>query len=142
MLQRLLLTALAATFVAGVGYAGETQSKIVIPVEKVSPTSGKAMFKSYCAPCHGVDGKGNGPAANALKPAPTDLTELTKQNHGRFPDSHIVAVLEFGSAVPAHGSSLMPVWGPILGKMDQANSQQKHLRISNLSRYLESIQAK
>jgi len=36
----------------------------------------------------------------------------------------------------------MPVWGPILGKMDKANSQQKQLRISNLSRYLESIQAK
>ena len=142
MLQRLLLTALAATFVAGVGYAGETQSKIVIPVEKVSPTSGHAMFNSYCAPCHGVDGKGNGPAAKALKPSPTDLTELTKQNHGRFPDSHIVAVLEFGAEVPAHGSNLMPVWGPILGKIDQANTQQKHLRISNLSRYLESIQAR
>ncbi|MDE3186159.1 MAG: cytochrome c [Acidobacteriota bacterium] len=141
MLQRLLLTALAAAFVAGVGYAGETQSKIIIPVNKVSPTSGQAMFKSYCAPCHGVDGKGNGPAANALKPAPTDLTELRKQNRGRFPDSHIVAVLEFGTEVPAHGSNLMPVWGPILGKMDQANSQQKQLRISNLSRYLESIQA-
>ena len=142
MLQRLLLTALAAAFAAGVGYAGQTQSKIIIPADKTSPTSGQAMYKSYCAPCHGVDGKGNGPAASALKPAPTDLTLLTKQNHGRFPGTHIVAVLEFGVDIPAHGSNLMPVWGPILGKMDKANSQQKQLRISNLSRYLESIQAK
>ncbi len=34
----------------------------------------------------------------------------------------------------------MPVWGPILGKMNQTNFQDKQLRISNLSRYLESIQ--
>ena len=142
MLQRLLLTAFAAACVAGMGYAAQTESKIVIPVKKVSATSGQGMFKSYCAPCHGVDGKGNGPAATALKPAPTDLTQLTKQNHGKFPDSHIVAVLQFGTEVPAHGSAAMPVWGPILGKMEQANSQQKQLRISNLSRYLESIQAK
>ena len=142
MLQRLLLTAVAAACVAGMGYAAQTESMIVIPVKKVSPTSGQEMFNNYCAPCHGVDGKGHGPAATALKPAPTDLTVLTKQNHGKFPDSHIVAVLQFGTDVPAHGSAAMPVWGPILGKMDQANSQQKHLRISNLSRYLESIQAK
>jgi hypothetical protein len=34
------------------------------------------------------------------------------------------------------------VWGPVLGKMDQANTQERQLRISNLSRYLETIQAK
>lgn len=142
MLQRLLLACVAAACVAGMGYASQTESKIVIPVNKVSPTSGHEMFNNYCAPCHGVDGKGHGPAATALKAAPTDLTVLTKQNHGKFPDSHIVAVLQFGTDVPAHGSAAMPVWGPILGKMDQANSQQKQLRISNLSRYLESIQAR
>lgn len=142
MFQRLLLTALAAACVAGVGYAAQTESKIVIPVNKVSATSGKAMFNDYCAPCHGVDGKGNGPAATALRPAPTDLTGLTKQNQGKFPGTHIVAVLEFGTNVPAHGSAVMPVWGPILGKMSQTSLQEKQLRISNLSRYLESIQAK
>ena len=36
--------------------------------------------------------------------------------------------------------AVMPVWGPILGKMNQTNRQEKDLRISNLSRYLESIQ--
>ena len=35
----------------------------------------------------------------------------------------------------------MPVWGPILGNMNRTNLQDKQLRISNLSRYLESIQA-
>jgi hypothetical protein len=36
----------------------------------------------------------------------------------------------------------MPVWGPILGKMNQSNPQDKLLRVSNLSRYLETLQVK
>jgi hypothetical protein len=36
----------------------------------------------------------------------------------------------------------MPVWGPILGKMEMTNPQEKLLRISNLSRYLETLQVK
>jgi hypothetical protein len=53
-----------------------------------------------------------------------------------------MVVLQNGIDIPSHGAAEMPVWGPILGKMDQANMQDRLLRISNLSRYLESIQAK
>ena len=140
MLKYLLLTTLAAVFTAGVGYADQSPTKVTIPVNKTSPTSGKQMFTSYCAPCHGVDGRGHGPAATALKDQPSDLTGLMKKNHGRFPDTHIVAILQFGVSVPSHGSAEMPVWGPILGKMNVANAQDKQLRISNLSRYIESMQ--
>lgn len=142
MLKRLLLTTLAVAFAISVGYADQSNRKIVISVNKTSPTSGKQMFTSYCAPCHGVDGRGHGPAAVALKVQPTDLTGLNQKNHGKFPDTHIVSVLQFGAAVPAHGTAEMPVWGPILGQMNTNNLQAKQLRISNLSRYVESIQAK
>jgi hypothetical protein len=67
---------------------------------------------------------------------------LRRNNHGKFPDAHVVSVMQFGSDVQAHGSADMPVWGPILGHMSANNVQDKQLRISNLSRYLESIQAK
>jgi mono/diheme cytochrome c family protein len=100
------------------------------------------MFVSYCASCHGADGKGNGPAAAALKMPPTDLTLLSRNNNGKFPGAHIVAVLQYGADIPSHGSAEMPVWGPILGKMDKANHQVKQLRISNLSQYLETLQVK
>lgn len=142
MLNRLLLVSLSAAMAVGLGYADESKTKVIIPVNRTSPVSGKQMYSGYCAPCHGVDGRGNGPAAAALKAQPTDLTGLSRKNHGKFPDEHIVTVLEFGSTVTAHGSAEMPVWGPILGKMDQRNSQERQLRISNLSRYLESIQAR
>jgi mono/diheme cytochrome c family protein len=100
------------------------------------------MFASYCASCHGEDGKGAGPAAAALKITPVDLTMLSKKNGGKFPDRHTIAVLEFGEQTAAHGSAAMPVWGPALGKLNPSNSSDRPMRISNLIRYLESIQAK
>ncbi len=142
MLKRLLLTAMAAALVVSMSYANQSNGKTVIPVTKTTPTSGMQMYNSYCAPCHGVDGRGHGPAASALKVQPTDLTDLLKKNNGKFPDAHVVAVLQFGTEVRSHGSAEMPVWGPILGKMNRTNLQDKQLRISNLSRYLESIQTR
>jgi mono/diheme cytochrome c family protein len=41
-----------------------------VPIKPTSPVSGKGMFTSYCAACHGAEGKGNGPAAEALKTPP------------------------------------------------------------------------
>ena len=142
MLKSLLITGMAALVAASLGFANQTPSKMVIPVDETAPTNGKQMYTNYCAPCHGTDGRGHGPAAVALKAQPTDLTVLTKNNHGKYPDTHVVAILQFGTDVPAHGSALMPVWGPILGNMNRTNAQEKLLRISNLSRYLETIQAR
>jgi mono/diheme cytochrome c family protein len=98
------------------------------------------MYTSYCAPCHGINGKGQGPAATAMSPKPSDLTVLMRKNHGRYPDTHVVAILEFGTEASPHGAATMPVWGPILGNMNRSNLQDKQLRISNLARYLETIQ--
>jgi mono/diheme cytochrome c family protein len=142
MLKRLLLTTLAGVFFAGMGLAAQSTSKVTIPVNKTSATSGKEMFTSYCAPCHGVDGRGHGPVASSLKTVPTDLTMMSKNNHGVFPDTHIASVLDFGSSVPTHGTPEMPVWGPILGKMNTSNALDKQLRITNLSHYIESMQTK
>lgn len=141
MLKSLLITAMAALLTVSLSFAQQSEpNKIVIPVNKTVPTNGKQMYMSYCAPCHGVDGKGQGPAASAMKTSPTDLTVLAKNNNGKYPDAHIVTVLRFGSELPAHGSAQMPVWGPILGNMNRSNDMDKQLRISNLSRYLETIQ--
>ena len=142
MLKSLLVAATAAMLAVSLSFADQSQSKVVIPVNKTAANDGKQMYTNYCAPCHGVDGKGRGPAATSLKAMPTDLTELQKNNNGRFPDTHVVAILQFGANVPAHGSATMPVWGPILGNMNRMNIQEKQLRISNLSRYLETIQAR
>ena len=40
---------------------------------------GKDLFLRRCASCHGEDGKGNGPAAAALKTPSADLTQISKK---------------------------------------------------------------
>ncbi len=142
MFKRISLIAAAAILVIAAGYADQTRGKIVIPVGRTNPTDGKMMYSSYCAPCHGADGRGQGPTAVALKTQPVDLTMLARTHHGKYPDTHVLSVLKFGVDVPAHGSAEMPVWGPILDKFDKTQLQDRSLRLANLTRYLESIQAK
>jgi mono/diheme cytochrome c family protein len=142
MLKRLSLITAAALLALGVGFADQSNQKVTLKADKTSATSGKQMYASYCAPCHGVDGRGHGPVAPALKVAPTDLSLLARNNSGKFPATHIVAVLQNGSALPAHGTALMPVWGPIFGRMNVSNQQERQLRITNVSRYLETLQVK
>lgn len=141
MLKCLLLSILAAAVSVGVGYA-QSNTNGTTAVNKTAATSGKQMYINYCASCHGVEGRGNGPAAATLKMPPTDLTALSRNNHGEFPETHIVTVLQYGVEFPSHGSAEMPVWGPIFGKMEKVNPQIKQLRISNLIRYLKTLQVK
>jgi mono/diheme cytochrome c family protein len=79
-----------------------------------NPVSGKETFLKYCASCHGEDGKGNGPAAMALKPPPSDLTTLSVRDRGKYPAGYIAALVKFGKSLAAHGSLDMPVWGLVL----------------------------
>lgn len=144
MLRNLILVTLAAVFAAGMSYADQNNGKVVVPVSKTPANSGKQMYASYCASCHGVDGKGNGPVASSLKQTPADLSVLSRNNGGKYPTDHVIAVLQFGAAASAHGTADMPVWGPVLSKLDESSTQSssKALRISNLAKYIETLQAK
>lgn len=113
-----------------------------VPVKPINAASGSQMFASYCAVCHGTDGKGNGPAASALKQAPADLTALTGKNGGKYPAMHISSLLRGEAELPAHGSKDMPVWGPLFRQMSQGHEAEVQQRIANLNEYVESIQKK
>ena len=106
------------------------------------PSSGKEMYMAYCASCHGADGKGNGPAAPALKTPATDLTQIAAKNGGTFPEAHIMQIIKGDSMTAAHGNKDMPVWGPVFLQMGGHDTAQVQLRIRNLTKYLASIQAK
>src|SRR5215471_17819161 len=99
------------------------QEKVIkhVPVKHTSPTSGREMFATYCAVCHGANGTGKGPAASALKSAPTDLTGLTAKNSGKFPSMHVSSVLRGEAELPAHGSKDMPVWGSLFRNLSQGH---------------------
>jgi len=112
------------------------------PAAQTSPASGKEMFMSYCASCHGKDAKGDGPAASALKTPPADLTALAKTNGGHYPDMKVTSVLRGEAKLAAHGTQDMPVWGPVFWKMSQGHEGEVTQRIANLNHYIASLQEK
>jgi len=113
-----------------------------VPITKTSPVSGKEMYDNYCAVCHGKDGKGDGPAASALKTPPNDLTALARNAGGKYPASHVAAVIRGQATTAAHGTQDMPVWGPLFSTISQGHEAQVQQRITNLVAYVESLQAK
>jgi mono/diheme cytochrome c family protein len=112
------------------------------PAKVTSPASGKEMFTSYCASCHGLDGKGSGPATKALTAAPADLTVLASRNGGKYPSDKVAAILRGQTNLMPHGDQEMPVWGPVFRQMSGGDEGQVTMRIANLNRYLESLQTK
>ena len=131
---------LSSLFLFPVSNSPQTIDKEQLPSDFVP--SGKVMFKQYCAACHGLDAKGNGPARAALKiPAP-DLTTLAKRHGGEFPIDYVTNVLQFGPGLAAHGSSDMPTWGAIFMYMDNNNHAAVQKRIKNLCDYLIMLQEK
>ncbi|HTW58365.1 MAG TPA: cytochrome c [Terriglobales bacterium] len=113
-----------------------------VPITKSPSNSGVEMFKSYCAVCHGTDGKGDGPAASALKTAPPDLTVLAQKNGGKYPAAHVASVIRGQAILPSHGTEDMPVWGPLFSSISQGNESQVQQRTANLVQYIGTLQAK
>jgi mono/diheme cytochrome c family protein len=142
MLRRIYFATGVAALSAAVLCA--QQSKITVRVPRTPADSGKQMYVNHCAPCHGVDGRGHGPTAAALKFPPPDLTTIAKAHNGVFPAEHVEAVLRFGVDNPAHGSKEMPVWGPLLRSRDEigGTNPEQALRMSNLVRYVKALQVK
>ena len=69
------------------------------------PGAGVALFRTRCAPCHGAEGRGNGPAAAAMNPRPTNLADLARRT--AVTDSAERAVIERGRrGMPAFGRLL------------------------------------
>jgi mono/diheme cytochrome c family protein len=100
--------------------------------------SGATLYRQYCASCHGIDGKGHGPARVALRiPAP-DLTTLAKRHGGKFPSEYVTGVLRFGPGVFSHGSAKMPIWGQLFTYYYNSDSARR--RVQNLIDYLSTLQ--
>lgn len=122
-------------------FAQEKPKINVAPAKPTSPTSGKEMYQAYCASCHGIDGTGRGPAAGALKQAPTNLTRLAKSNGGTYPMASVQQAILGDTSTMAHGSKEMPVWGPVFSSGSFSKSYVQ-LRVVNLAKHIETLQEK
>lgn len=109
---------------------------------------GLTEYEIACIPCHGIDGRGHGEAANSLKTVPSDLTVLSRSNNGEFPRSRIIKQIDVRAMVAAHGQREMPVWGnryrrnAFPGESRNDFDQRARLQIEALAGYIKSIQVR
>jgi mono/diheme cytochrome c family protein len=104
-------------------------------------TYGADLFRFYCASCHGATGQGV-KAVSARGPAPPDLTTLARHNNGVFPRDRVRETITFGknaTAISAHGTAGMPVWGVIFRGLEPSDTMTQ-IRIENLVRFIETLQ--
>jgi mono/diheme cytochrome c family protein len=113
-----------------------------VPIAATSPASGQEMYKTYCAVCHGADAKGNGPAVEALKVPPPDLTALAGKNGGKYPALKVAAIIRGEDVLAAHGSKDMPIWGHLFRSISGGHESEVQQRVANLNKYIESLQKK
>lgn len=137
LLRPCLALALGVGLLLGPASAEEPEPDLVLA------ELGAPYFRSYCASCHGLDGKGGGPAASSLRTKPADLTLISARRDGTFPDGEIAKFIDGRFDLAAHGSREMPIWGERLsegipdGRSADAIARGKILVIVE---YLKSIQ--
>jgi mono/diheme cytochrome c family protein len=87
---------------------------------------GKKLYASYCAACHGDQGKGDGVAARSLPVKPADHTNGAVMN--QFSDKFLADIISKGGSA-VNKSAFMPAWGSSL------NNKQ----VLDIVAYLRSI---
>ena len=107
-----------------------------------STDRGAQLFKTYCAACHGANGRGAGPASEQFRKIPPDLTKYTVNNGGVFPSERVRRIID-GTGVAAHGDRDMPVWGDAFqGGREGLTADAAKARIDLIVRFLEAIQGR
>ena len=77
--------------------------------------------------------------AKSLNVPPADLTRISARNGGTFPLARISRIIAGEQLPRGHGTSEMPVWGPIFSRVD-SDQDLGRVRIDNLARYVRDLQ--
>jgi mono/diheme cytochrome c family protein len=107
--------------------------------------SGEDLYQRFCASCHGVAGRGDGPVAATLGVEVPDLTLMAHRGHGADPHERIVRIIDGRYIIGAHGTRTMPIWGEDLARLEIGNpdaEQSAQTIIGRLADYVASLQRK
>ena len=80
---------------------------VAAPAHATDLAAAKKDFTRFCAKCHGAEGKGDGPQAEALDPKPRDLTNCAQMK--AVADETLFTVIKEGGPA-AKLSKDMPAW--------------------------------
>lgn len=83
--------------------------------------SGEELYGRFCASCHGLQGRGDGPVASSLRVEVPDLTLTARRARDADPRDRIVRIIDGRYIIGAHGTRLMPVWGENLVRLEIGN---------------------
>ena len=100
------------------------------------PSAGERLYRRYCAACHGVEGRGDGPAAAALSPPPTDLTRLDSS------EAELMRQIDGRRTIRGHGTAAMPVWGQVFEQSlidDPHTRRTALLQVQTLADYVHGL---
>ncbi len=85
---------------------------LLLPVRIFSPenkgVTGWRLYLTYCSPCHGQSGKGDGSGGELLPVKPTDHTDGKVMN--KHSDKYLIDIISKGGATMGK-SPFMPAWG-------------------------------
>jgi mono/diheme cytochrome c family protein len=83
--------------------------------------SGQNLYRRFCASCHGVQGRGDGPVAASLKVEVPDLSRIARRGGDLYPRDRIMRIIDGRFIVGAHGTRTMPIWGEDLSRLEIGN---------------------
>jgi mono/diheme cytochrome c family protein len=140
MLKRIALCLLRSAAVVLLGTVASAQGPPPAPRPALtSSLAGADSFELYCAPCHGANGRGDGPVAAALKTRPADLSTLARRNAGVYPRDRVLEFITGTGRTPAaHGTTEMPIWGGLFRAFEADDVARK--RILNVVAHIETLQ--
>jgi mono/diheme cytochrome c family protein len=111
-------------------------------VQLIDSVDGPALYKTYCAVCHGTDARGGGSMAMSFKVPPPDLTRIAARNGGVYPQARVERIISGEEFLPGgHGTRTMPVWGPIFSQIAR-DQDLGRIRLHNLAIYLGRLQTR
>ncbi len=109
---------------------------LAIASKALAEEAAKVTYQRYCGSCHGMEGRGDGPAAEALTPRPTDLTKLTSG----IPE--LMQWIDGRRTIRAHGTAAMPVWGEVFEQslIDGPHARRTALlKVETIAGYVQDL---
>jgi len=151
IMKRLII--LAAIIFVGVGSLGASAAEtgatavvikqVPLTYKEVALKNGHEMYDHLCAACHGLTGKGDGPAASVLSNPVPDLTQLgvvTGSNHHAQLE-HVISGIDRTAHKDIVG---MPLWFREFqyvrrDKFGRPRTMYANLKVHSLAEYVEEL---